>query len=218
MSELKKADGPVIGKGSPAGPRWFVAKNPGFVAEVVPQKYPKEGESAPPYIRVPFRSEDKSDLHIGDGRLGSRNKTGSDTNANRRYGVFFVMDPGPRPKDGYKDDDELVLDGKGAPNEAWTRTAEQKAEDRKVIDHLRTIYAYRNTPQDNQYRVTGRLIELNWDPAEIRIHVNSLVIPGMNKPMPRPPLAGAPSDSRAEVAVGSDRPKMGNVNVRRNAP
>ncbi len=201
----EKAKAPAIGKGSPAGPRWFVSKNPGLVLEVVKQVYPKDGEAALPHIRVGFKSEDKSDLHIGDGRLGTR------------YGLFFVMDPGPKPKDGYKDDDELVEDGKGLPNEAWTRTAEQKAEDRKVIDHIRNIYMYRNTPQDNQYRVTGRLIELNWDPSEIRTYVNGMVIPGMNKPMARPPLAGAPEDARAAHVQTEGGPRMGSATVRQNS-
>lgn len=210
------ADVKVIGKGSPAGPRWFVSKNPGLVLEVVKQDYPKEGEPARPHVRIPFKSETKSALHVGDGYLGSRNKLGTDTNANKHYGVYFVMDPGPRPEGGYKDDKTIPVyvqqDGKEVEMEDWMRTADEKERDRKIIDHIRGIYMYRHTPQDNQYRVTARLVEMNWDPAEIRVHVESMVIPGMNKPMSRP-LAGAPAEQPSEAA--REQVAKGSTMVRR---
>lgn len=205
MSEANKEpnkDVIVVGRGSPAGPRYFVSKNPGLTLEVVPERYPDRDGNRAPFIRVSFKSEVKSDMHIGEGHLGSRNKLGTDTNANRHYGIFFIMDPGPLPKDGYKGDDEPPKDSHGVEREDWMRTAEEKATDRRIIDHIRKTHMYRHTPQDNQYRVTGRLIELNWDPAEIRTYVSGIVIPGMGKPMPRPPLEGAPEEQAVKPTAG----------------
>ena len=197
MSEVNKETNkevPVVGRNSPAGPRWFVSKNPGLVLEVVPERYPDRDGNRAKFIRVMFKSEAKSDLHQGDGLLGSRNKLGTDTNANKHYGLFFIMDPGPMPKDGYKGDDSAPKDSNGVEREDWMRTAEEKTDDRRIIDHIRKTHMYRHTPQKNEYLVTGRLIELTWDPAEIRAYVSGMVIPGMGKPMARPPLAGAPED------------------------
>ncbi len=214
MSDQKAAvTVPAVGKGSLKGPRWFVSRNPGLTLEVIAEQ---DGNRAK-FIRVGFKSEDKSPLHVGDGRLGSRNTLGTDTNSNRRYGVYFIMDPGPAPKDGYKGDEDLVKDNRGIEQESWTRTAEEKADDRRIIDHFRKTHLYRNTPQNNAYVVTGRLIELDWDPAEIRIHVASMVIPGMNKPMPRPPLAGAPVDAAPEREAAASGPSMGTKLNRRSA-
>lgn len=205
-----KTQAPATGKGSPAGPRWFVSKNPGLVLEVVPERYPDRDGNRAPFLRVAFKSETKSELHQGEGYLGTRNKLGTDTNANRHYGVFFIIDPGPMPKDGYQDDESQVKDEKGIEREDWSRTSEEKARDRRILDHIRKTYMYRHTPQDNQYRITGRLIELNWDPAEIRSYVSSMVIPGMGKPMSRPPLEGAPAEGRPEGEPQTGRtPNMG---------
>ena len=206
MSEDSKV--PVVGKGSPKGPRWFVSKNPGLVLEVKPERYPDRDGNRAPFIRISFKSEVKSELHVGEGHLGTRNKLGSDTNANRHYGLFAIVDPGPAPKGGYEDDGDEV-------REDHRRTAEEKAEDRLVVDHIRRTYMYRHTPQDNQYRVTGRLIELDWDPAEIRTYVGGIVIPGMGKPMARPPLAGAPDDAPASAAAAGKSPRMGSTAVSR---
>lgn len=205
---------PVTGRGSPAGPRWFVSKNPGLVLEIVPERYPDVSGNKAPFVRAAFKSETKSEMHAGDGYLGSRNKLQTDTNANRHYGVYFVMDPGPVPPGGYKDDVEDVVDEKGIVHEDWSRSAAEKLVDRMIIDHIRKIYSYRHSPQDNQYRVTGRLIELNWDPSEMRVYVDSMVIPGMGKPMARPPLLGAPIE-KTEDREPSEVPPMGSVKLRR---
>ncbi len=204
----------MTGKGSLAGPRWFVSLNPGLVLEVVPERYPDRDGNRAPFIRISFKSETKSELHVGEGHLGSKNKLGTDTNANRHYGVFFIMDPGPAAKGGYESDEDAIEDEKGVAHNDWMRTAEEKAQDRRIIDHMRKTHMYRHTPQDNQYRVTGRLIELTWDPAEIRVYVGGIVIPGMGKPMSRPPLAGAPEDSRSTVAVTDKAPTMGTLKRR----
>ena len=209
----------VVGRGSPAGPRWFVSKNPGFVSEVTPERYPDVAGNRAPFLRVAFKSEGKASTHVGEGHLGSRNKTNSDTNANRHYGVYFVIDPGPVPEGGYKNDSEAPEDDKGQAHEDWVRTAEEKARDRKIIDHLRSIYAYRHSPQDNQYRVTSRLTELNWDPAEIRVYVESMVIPGLNRPMGRPPVgAPEPEENKGEERPAAKAPPMGVPVKRRSVP
>lgn len=214
MSDNKsKPAASKTGRGSPAGPRWFVSKSPALTLEVVPQQYPDEHGNRKPFLRVTFKSEIKSPIHIGDRRLGSDNPMGNDLNAPRHYGLFFVMDPGPLPKDGYKDDDEAPLDSFGKPREDWMRTADQKSEDRRIVDHFRKTHLYRSSPQDNQYRVTAKLTELDWDPVEIRIAVAEMVIPGVGRPMPRPNLSGAPEDAVA-TAVSSAKtgPAMGTKN------
>lgn len=188
---MSEKEAPETGKGSPSGPRWFVSKNPSLVLEVVAEKILDAEGNKPPHVRVFFKSEEKSEIHVGMGYLGTRNKNGSDLNANLKYGVHFVIDPGPRPKDGYEDDkDEVRAD--------WRRTAKEKDIDRKVIDHIRSIYMYRNSPQDNRYRNTARLTELNWDPTEIRKMENRMVVQGGYKPMARPPEDNAPEETRAE--------------------
>lgn len=218
MSEQEKPvqDLPQTGRGSKPGPRWFVSKNPGLVIEVVAERYPDKDGNRAKFIRSIFKSEVKSDLHIGEGKLGSRNRLGGDTNSNRHYGVFFVIDPGPEPKNGYVADEEPIKDSKGLEHEDWMRTADEKKEDRRIVEHFRKLYMYRHTPQNNEYLASGRLIELDWDPAEIRTYVGSIVIPGMGKPMARPPLHGAPDDSAERPAV-SKGPKMGSVTLNRRS-
>jgi len=198
----------VTGKGSPAGARFFVSKNPGLVLEIIAERYPDEHGNRKPFIRISFKSETKSELHAGRGYLGTGNTLGTDTNANRHYGLFKVMDPGAGP---YKDDGDDV-------DEEWSRTAEQKAEDRVIIDKIRKTGWYRSTPQDNQYRISSKLVELNWDPAEMRVYARSLVIPGMGKPMGRPPLVdGAPSEDRTAPGEAS-APQMGRLKRRLAVP
>jgi hypothetical protein len=208
---------PAIGKGSPAGPRWFVSRHPGLTLEVkAEQMRDREGNRAK-FIRIGFNSEAKSAIHVGAGRLGTGNPLGTDTNSHRQYGLFFIIDPGPRPKDGYKADEDPITDEQGKVHEDWMRTAEQKEDDRYIIDHFRKTSMYRATPQKNEYLVTGRLIELNWDPAEIRVAVQAMVIPGMGRPMARPTLAGAPEESFT-AAPSSKSPVMGTKVSRRNVP
>lgn len=214
---MENKEVPETGKGSKRGPRWFISKNPGLVLEVVPERYPDRDGNRADFTRISFKSETKSDLHVGDGKLGSTNKLGTDTNANRHYGIFFIMDPGAIPKDGYKSDEEAPVDEHGVEHNEWMRTAEEKAKDRRIIDHIRKTHMYRHTPQDNQYRVSGRLIELNWDPSEMRVYVSGIVIPGMGKPMARPPLIAAPEDSKS-VAEPGKSPTMGTRVTRRTVP
>ncbi len=217
MSEqLKTQSLPVTGKGSKPGPRWFVSKNPGLVIEVIAERHPDKDGNRAKFIRVSFKSEAKSDMHVGEGYLGSRNKLGTDTNSNRHYGMHFIIDPGPMPKDGYVSDEEPIEDENGVLHENWMRSAEEKADDRRIIEHFRKLYMYRHTPQDNTYLASGRLIELNWDPAEIRTYVGSIVIPGMGKPMARPPLLGSPEDAEAEKPA-LKAPRMGTVGLNRRA-
>lgn len=221
MSEKEKPTLPKTGKGSQAGPRWFVSKHPALALEVVAERYPDKDGNRAEFIRVAFKSEIKSEIHAGEGYLGSRNKLGTDTNANRHYGLFFIVDPGPTPKDGFKDDQEAIeykrQDGSVVVHEDWMMTAEEKTKARRIIDHIRRTGIYRNTPQDDQYRVTSRLVELSWDPAEIRTYVNGMVIPGMGKPMARPPHAGAPEDAPAAAVTTGAGPRMGTQVNRRSA-
>lgn len=179
----EKQKAPVTGKGSPAGMRWFVTRFPGYCQEVVAEKVLDENGNKRPYLRIAFKSEAKSNLMVGHGHLGTDNKGGSDTNANKKYGLLAIADPGPGPFN--KDDVDTDENG-------WT-----KGDRRKIINTLRMTSHFRCTPQDNEFRVTSRLVELNWDPAEIRTHEASMVVAGSSRPMSRP-IAGSPEDTAPE--------------------
>lgn len=202
---------PITGKGSPAGPRWFVSKNPSLVLEVIPQYYPDEktGEIKK-HLRVAFKSEEKPWTHKGEGKLGSRNKRGSDSNASEYYGVYFVIDPGPKPEGGYRDDVDFPKDDKGREHQDWMRTASEKADDRHTIDHIRgRVYAYRNSPQDNKYRVTARMVELNWDPNELTIAAMQLAESGPGRAAGRPDEVVSEGADAGRVAdMGGNRTKV----------
>ena len=206
MTTATKA--PETGKGSPAGPRWFVSKNPNLVLEVLPEFYPDEktGEKKK-HIRIEFKSEEKPWTHKGDGYLGTRNKRGSDLNANDHYGVFFLIDPGAGP---YEDDSEMeppiekLRGGSTRERPDWVRTASEKTDARMILDHIRRrVYAYRNSPQDNRYRVTARLTELNWDPSELTIAAMRIAEDGPGRAAGRPALEAEPTDGEGqEIEAG----------------
>ncbi len=207
--DVKKA--PEIGRGSPAGPRWFVSKNPTLVLEVMPQyRADEKTGKTEKYLRIGFKSVEKPWTHLGEGKLGSANKRGSDSNASRHYGVHFVIDPGPVPTEGYKDDAEDPADDSGRERPDWRRTAEEKADDRHVIDHIRNrVYGYKNSPQDNRYRVTARLIELNWDPNELTVAAMRMAEDGPGRAAGRPVLESEPTDGEAREIAGARVADMG---------
>jgi hypothetical protein len=152
-----------------------------LVLEVVPQRYPDQDGNVKQNVRISFNKQLKPPLHVGTGVLGTTNKSGSDKNANLYYGVFFIEDPGPNPSE---EKDETLRS--------------EKMLARKIIDHIRKLDIYKKTPQENKYIVTGRLIELNWDPRELGAMENQIVVPGANRPMGRP-NQGAPEDGRASA-------------------
>lgn len=185
---MSKEATPAIGKGSPAGPRWFYSKHPELVLEVTPQRYPLPDGSTAPFMRVPFMKQLKPQVLQGIAYLGTKNATGSDINANQYYGVLAIEDPGQETKDKPFD--------------------EEQQRNRRIIDHIRKMDLYKKTAQTNKINVTARLLELNWDPRELGDGRNGFVIPGSHRPVSRPVTADAPEDAQPEIPA-TKTPQMG---------
>ena len=179
---------PETGPGSPAGPRWFYSKTPELVVEVKPERYADANGNVPPFLRVAFNKQIKPDVLVSEeGRLGSKNKIGADSNANLWYGVYYVVDPGPVPVS------EADKDAREKSGKAREFTEEEKR-DRMIIDHFRKMHQYKITPQDNRLCVTDKIEELTWDPHTITEY-DGFVIPGGRNRLSNP-ASGLPFEKR----------------------
>ena len=196
----KKA--PVVGKGSPRGMRYFTSRWSEFVQEIIPEhkSNPETGERKP-FLRVAFEKRAKPDMLVGDGMLGSRNKSGSDTNANLYYSRLEIMDPGPEPKTEAEKKERLDHDLPAEFNDEENRN-------RLIIDTLRRSDNYKKTPQNNEFEVTAKLKELDWDPSELGAASNRYIKAGTSRPIARPDM-GAPEDGDKEEAPAARGAKMG---------
>lgn len=141
MAEEKR-----VGPGSPAGKRWFVTGCPNQTITILPHKPKEGGEREQKARRVIFISQVKPASLQGEGRLGSHNPTGTDSNDNPAWGVFVVD---PRPK---KEGRDLRVE-----------------EDQETIEFLRDHAYYKRTHQDN-VPISGlmqRIKELDYDPRTL---------------------------------------------------
>lgn len=181
MAEKTEAQTPAprVGKGSPVGKRWFVTGCPNQTITILPHK-PKEGnEREQKARRINFISQVKPASLQGEGKLGSHNHTGTDSNENPAWGVFVVE---PKVK---KEGKDLRVD-----------------QDQETIDFLREHEYYLTTHQDNTPTagLMRKIKELDYDPRTLGAGVGRGVFArGHNQTEAPAPETEAPADKPASA-------------------
>ncbi len=156
---------PETGPGSAAGLRWFVScryPNINILVRLFQEK--TTSSKAVKRLAADFHSMAKPNSLQGNGKREKGNWDGTDMNDSGKWGIYGpIMDPGPEPEDGFKDGPiEYTADG---VKKTMKLKAEKKAENREIIDHLRSIDHYKQTQQNNVAAIDSRLVELTWDPV-----------------------------------------------------
>ena len=189
---------PEVGPDSPAGMRWFIScRYPNIVVTIrsAHDKTPTTPRIVGLY--APFRSMAKPNTLQGRGKRGTENYDGTDMNDSGKWGIFGpIMDPGPEPEDGYKDDPISV------PKDKRLKAAKKK-ENRETIDRLRETDHYLKTRQINEVDIYTILAEVNWDPIPHSGNISGVVVRGRaavgkdGVAVESPSVSGAPEEERA---------------------
>ncbi len=158
---------PEVGPDSPAGMRWFIScRYPNLVVTI--RSAQDKTTTAPriPGVYASFRSMAKPNTLQGKGQRGTANYDGTDANDSGKWGIYGpIMDPGPEPEGGYKDDANTVP-------KAERLKASKKKENRETIDRLRDTDHYLKTRQINEVDIHSVLAEVDWDPTP---HCGSII-------------------------------------------
>ena len=174
----QKAPAPRVGKGSPAGGRWFVTGSPEMTITVKPQDIivsdtGKERAQKP--VRIAFLRQAKPQKFIGSGMLGRANQgegggDGTDRNQPHMWGVYYTDNPA-------------------------------------VLAFLREHEMYQKTLQDNvpEINLHLKIKELDWDPRAIPgagdHTVRRFEAPSNEATDPIPPSNGAREVPAANVGI-----------------
>ena len=151
---------PEVGPDSPAGIRYFVSSRyPNMNITIVPAEDKTKTTPRVLGVYALFRSMAKPNSMQGKGKRGTDNYDGTDMNDSGKWGVFGpIMDPGPEPEDGYKDDAVSV------PRAVRLKAA-KKLLNRQTIDRIRETDHYLRTRQNNEVDAASVLAEVTWDPT-----------------------------------------------------
>ena len=151
---------PETGPDSASGARWFVScRYPNLNVTIRPAEDKTPTTRAVKGVYALFHSMAKPNHLQGNGKREKGRDDGTDMNDSGKWGIFGpIMDPGPEPEEGYKDDDVKV------PLPRRMKAA-KKSENRQIIDRLRETGHYRRTRQNNEVDINSVLIELTWDPT-----------------------------------------------------